>query len=121
MVDTLTEPAYETLAEAELLALLSALDALEVDAYEAELEAGVLTLEFADGDRFVINSHRAARQIWMAARRCAWHFDWEPQARVWHAQKTHEELWSTLKESLEKKLLQSVPLLRPDSTHNSAG
>jgi CyaY protein len=109
---TITEAEYEALAEPELERLLDAIDEIDTDDLTAELESGILTLEFADGTRYVINSHRAARQIWMAAERSAWHFDWNTERKAWVAAKSDEELWSTLKSSIEEKLARSVELTR---------
>ena len=65
----------------------------EVDeSIEVSLSMGVLTIEFEDGAKHVVNSHRAARQIWMSADASAWHFEWDGQA--WLSTKTREELWS---------------------------
>ncbi|HET9955238.1 MAG TPA: iron donor protein CyaY, partial [Polyangiaceae bacterium] len=98
------EQTYESLAYPELKALVSALDALELEGLEAELASDILTMEFEDGTRYVVNSHRAARQIWMAAERSAWHFDWQPAERHWVATKTGDELWSTLARLIGSKL-----------------
>lgn len=106
------ESVYDTLAELELSAIVEALDALSSDAFQAELESGILTIEFQDGTRYVVNSHRAARQIWMAAERSAWHFDWDPSAEHWHAKKTNEELWPALERVLGAKLGEAVVLRR---------
>lgn len=108
----ITESEYEKLAVPELHKLVEALDALETDDVEAELESDILTLEFSDGARYVINSHRAARQIWMAAERSAWHFDWDATQNAWVAKKTGDELWQTLTETLARKLGQPVQLQR---------
>ncbi|HEY3493457.1 MAG TPA: iron donor protein CyaY [Polyangiaceae bacterium] len=106
----MTEAEYEALAYPELARLVRALDALEHDAYEAELAGDILTLEFRDGTRFVINSHRAARQIWMAAERNAWHFDWLAERGAWIASKSGDELWATLERVIGKKIGQPVAL-----------
>ncbi len=111
MTATLDERAYDERALPELRALVAALD--DIDELEAELASDILSLEFADGTKYVINSHRAARQIWMAAERSAWHFDWLPAEQRWVAQKTGDELWTTLAELLEKKLKRPVSLPRP--------
>jgi len=108
----ISEAEYETRAAPELKQLLEALDALESDELEAELESDILTLEFADDTRYVINSHRAARQIWMAAERSAWHFDWDPERQEWIAQKTGDELWQALGTVIGKKLGHPVELTR---------
>ncbi|MEM9694065.1 MAG: iron donor protein CyaY, partial [Myxococcota bacterium] len=73
---------------------------------EAELQMGVLSLQFEDGVKFIVNSHRAARQIWMAANRSAWHFDWNDGQWVTEG----EELWSALSRALSDKLNRSVDL-----------
>lgn len=108
MSNTLDERAYDERALPELRALVAALDG--VDDMEAELSSDILSLEFSDGTKYVINSHRAARQIWMAAERSAWHFDWLPEEERWVAQKTGDELWSTLERLLSKKLNRGVAL-----------
>lgn len=107
-----TEAEYDALALPELAALIRALDALDVSGIQPELEGDVLNVEFEDGTRFVINSHRAARQIWMAADRSAWHFDFVPAGARWLAKKNGDELWSTLGRLLSNKLSQSVSLSR---------
>lgn len=108
----LSEAEYEQRAAPELEALLSAIDELETDELEAELESDILTLEFSDGTKYVVNSHRAARQIWMAAELSAWHFDWEPTRGQWIAQKTGDELWSTIARVIQNKLGAPVELGR---------
>jgi CyaY protein len=105
-----TEAEYDALALPELSALVRALDALEVTGIQAELSGDVLTIEFEDGARYVINSHRAARQIWMAADRSAWHFDFTAEATRWVAKKNGDELWSTLAKVLSNKLGQALTL-----------
>jgi len=108
-----TEAEYEAVALPELGALITALDALETAGLEPELAADILTIEFSDGARYVLNSHRAARQIWMAAERQAWHFDFRPETRRWVAEKSGDELWATLSRVLSKKLGSAVSLAPP--------
>jgi CyaY protein len=107
-----TEAEYEAAAFPELKALVRALDALDASDIQAELAGDILTVEFDDGARFVINSHRAARQLWMAAERNAWHFDFSTENATWVAKKSGAELWSTLTTVLEKKLGKKVDLVR---------
>lgn len=109
----LSEDEYVERAQRELALLVARLDLVEATALEVELANDILTLEFDDGSKYVVNSHRAARQIWMAAERNAWHFDWEPRAGAWVAQKTGEELWATLNRVTERKLGATVGLVRP--------
>lgn len=106
----LDEEAYVSLALPELRQLLDAVDRLDTDEVEAELESDILILEFGDGTKYVVNSHRAARQIWMAAERTAWHFDWDAEKEAWIALKTGDELWTTLARAIGNKLGTPVKL-----------
>ena len=101
---------FDALAERTLLSLVTALDA--VDGVEAELSQGVLSISFdAGGAPFVVNSHRAARQIWMAADRTAFHFDPDAEGDRWTtAKEPVAELWGTLGASLSRRLGRAVDL-----------
>ena len=109
----LSEHEYEERAFPELRALIAALDAIDNPDLECELASDILTLEFTDGARYVLNSHRAARQIWMAAERSAWHFDWIAEKHAWIAAKTGDELWSTVSRVVSNKLGEPVQLEKP--------
>jgi CyaY protein len=106
----ISEREFERVADAALHELLDALDG--VDGLETDLQMGVLMLEFQDGVRYVINSHRAARQIWMAAERNAWHFDFVPAEGKWIASKDRAELWSQVEAVLSRKLGHPITLAR---------
>lgn len=108
--EALTEREFERVAETSLQALDSALS--DVDGLEASLQMGILTLEFADGAKVVVNSHRAARQIWMAAERSAWHFDYQPSDGKWIAGKNGDELWAVIQDVTSRKLGRPVLLPR---------
>jgi len=112
-VRTLSEAEYEQRAPAELLALRDAIDALPDEGVEAELESDILTIELFDDTEYVINSHRAARQLWMAAGRTAWHFDWLKERGRWVASKTGDELWETLTRLISAQLGKPIELRRP--------
>ncbi len=112
----MTEEEYVSLATRELKWLISALDAAESDDLEAELESDIITIELPDCPDYVINSHRAARQIWMAANRAAWHFDYDRDQDRWISEKTGEELWATLNRALRQQLPDIPPLVRPSDS-----
>ena len=86
-------------------ALRDAADGLEVD-----LADGILTLEFDDGSKFVVNSHAAARQIWVAANLLAMHFAWHEPTRSWRDTKSGAELFTELGKLVSEKLSQPVKL-----------
>ena len=100
---------FEDRAHAELLDLEDRLSAIDPDDVEVSTAAGVLRLDLRDGTRVVINSHRAAGQIWMAAVDTAWHFDPLPDGR-WLATRTNEELRPTLCRLLRARVGLTVEL-----------
>ncbi len=109
----MTEQEFERRADDELQTLEAALTGADLD-LETDLSMGILTITFGDGTEYVINSHRAAKQIWMAAERNAWHFD--PGATgAWIAHKSGDELWSTVSGVVGRKTGAQVALGRPVS------
>ena len=104
----LSEAEFERAADAELHRLLEALIAVG-DELDCDLESGVMSIVFEDDTKYVVNSHRAARQIWMAAERSAWHFDYDAGARAWRTT-GGDELWSTLEAVLARRLARSLTL-----------
>ena len=112
MAEEIDEKTFEKVADQSLKDLSRALDAATAD-FEADLESGILTIEFADGVKYVINSHRAAKQIWMAAERNAWHFDYRGDDAKWIAGKSGDELWTTIEAVLARKLGAAIALKRP--------
>jgi CyaY protein len=86
-------------------------DALrDVDGVESDLAADILTLEFEDGAKFVINSHTAAQQIWMSANMQAWHFGWHEATQSWRDTRSGVELFTELGKLASEKLAQPVKL-----------
>ncbi|MEM1031956.1 MAG: iron donor protein CyaY [Myxococcota bacterium] len=104
-----SEPEFEKAADVELHRLVEALDEVG-DAIDAELQMGVLNIVFESGTKFVVNSHRAARQIWMAADRRAWHFDLRDGR--WLTSPEDQELWHELSAVLSSELGRTVQLVR---------
>src|SRR3954469_1266442 len=86
-------------------------DALrDLDGVEADLAADILSLEFEDGAKFIINSHSAAQQIWMSANMQAWHFGWDAAAEKWRDSRSGAELFAELGKLVSGKLAQPVQL-----------
>ena len=94
---------FDHAARDELRHLEDAFEGIDPDEVEVSTSDGVLRLDLRDGTRIVINSHRAARQIWMAAIATAWHFDPISEG-VWRAPKTGEELRPTLARILQERI-----------------
>ena len=93
---------FDKVAREELHAIEDAFSDIDPDEVEVSTSDGVLRLDLKDGTRVVINSHRAARQIWMAAVASAWHFD--PADGRWRSGKSGEELRPTLTRLLRERI-----------------
>lgn len=104
---------FDRIAHDELHHLEDALSEVDPDECEVSSSDGVLKLDLRDGTRIVINSHRAARQIWMAAISTAWHFDPvgdTARPSGWRAHKTSEDLRPTLARLLRERIGLEVAL-----------
>lgn len=94
---------FDRVAREELKAIEDRLSDVDPDDIEISTSDGILRLDLRDGTKIVINSHRAARQIWMAAVASAWHFD--PTADgTWTAAKTGDELRSTIRRLVKQQI-----------------
>lgn len=97
------ETTFDAVARAELRSLEDAFAAVDPDDVEVSTSDGILRLELRDGTRVVINTHRAARQIWMAAISTAWHFDPAPDGR-WRSSRGGDELRATVARLVRERL-----------------
>ena len=102
----------DLVAEDTLESLTRALDAVgeEID---PDFANGILRIEFGEGPPYVINSHRAARQIWLAAERSAAHYSLDKVSGAWLDDKTGEELFTRVEKLLSEKLRRAITLERP--------
>lgn len=67
------ESQFNEVVDAVLLAIEESLERSGADV-EFETVAGILTLEFEDGSKIIINRQTPNREIWVAARSGGFHF-----------------------------------------------
>lgn len=112
MATAMDESTFDQRGRDELAYLEERLGDVDPDDVEISTSDGVLTLTLRDGVRVVINTHRAARQIWMAAVASAWHFDppaeGDPE-RTWRTP-DGQELRSTLRAVIRQRIGLEVDL-----------
>jgi CyaY protein len=111
-MDSREEATFDKMGRAELAYIEEGLADVDPDDIEISSSDGVLTLALRDGVRVVINTHRAARQIWMAAVASAWHFDppgTDDAAGRWRTA-TGDELRATLRTVIKERIGLSVEL-----------
>jgi CyaY protein len=97
------EASFDQAAREELHAIEDAFADIDPDEVDVSTSDGVLRLDLRDGTKIVINSHRAARQIWMAAIASAWHFDRSDNG-TWIAAKSGDELRATLARLVRERI-----------------
>ncbi|MBL8859977.1 MAG: iron donor protein CyaY [Planctomycetes bacterium] len=78
------------------------------DELDFALTDGVITLEFADRDRFVLNRQAAADQMWLAAGARAWHYNWDATRRRWVCDRDGHDLLTKVGEVVSEKLGRTV-------------
>jgi len=106
----MNESEFEAAAERVLARIEAALEESGVDADVQLKEGGVLELGFDDGSRLVVNRHRPAREIWVAARSGGFHFRWDGAA--WRDTREGTELFAALSKLVSLQGGKAV-LLRP--------
>jgi CyaY protein len=93
----MTEQAFLKAADSTLDAIEAAVErtvdegVMDVD---VERQGNVLTLVFGDGSRIIVNSHTAAREIWVAARSGGFHY--RQVDGSWIDGRSGDELWAAL-------------------------
>jgi CyaY protein len=99
---------FDTLADAALGQIERALEASGADADIEPKGDGVLELGFDDGSRIVINRHRAAQEIWVAARSGGFHYRWDGAS--WRDTRDGSELFAALSKLVSTHAGQPVRL-----------
>lgn len=78
------EKRYRQLVAETYKTLEKAFDAVDPDVVELSRAGDVITLLFPDGMRCLLSPQPPLRQIWLAARTSAVHFNWNEEANAWH-------------------------------------
>jgi CyaY protein len=86
------------------------LESFDPDELDYATSDGVVTLEFADKRKYVLNRQTAADQMWFAAGARAWHYDWDAQRKTWVDDRDGHELYARVAEVVSEKLGRAVAL-----------
>ena len=106
----MTEHEFLSAAEATLDAIEAAVERAVDDGLDVELERtdNVITLSFEDRSKIVVNSHSAAREIWIAARSGGFHY--RRDGARWVDGRSGDELFSALSRLVSAQGGQAVVL-----------
>jgi len=89
----MTETEFNQAVDAILARIETALDHSDGD-IDYETAAGILTLEFADGSKIIVNRQTPTQEIWVAAKSGGFHYRQEHGA--WVNTRDGSELFSAL-------------------------
>jgi CyaY protein len=98
------ESQYIKLADEALEAAALWLEEFDPDEVDFSTTDGVVTLEFGDGTRYVLNRQRAASQMWFAAGAKAWHYNWDAASSTWLDMRDGHEMFGNIKACVAAKL-----------------
>lgn len=85
----LTDEAFRTIADA--------FEDVDPEVVDCEVAGDVVTLMLQGGKKFVVNTQRPTRQIWLAAAARAWHFSYDETSGRWMDDKSSgEDLYMVL-------------------------
>jgi CyaY protein len=91
----MTEAEFHNAVTATLLRLEQAVEASGAD-IEFENAGDILTLEFANRSKIIVNKQSAAHQIWVAAKSGGFHYNYDAGTQSWRNDQSGAELFSEL-------------------------
>jgi len=96
------QPTYLRAVDACLERVARALDRDE--ALDVLTSDGLVTIEFEDGTRYVLNRQSGASQMWLAAGARAWHYDLDDASGTWRDDRDGHDLYGRIAEVVGAKL-----------------
>ncbi len=83
----LDEPRYNQLVAGVFKRLLAAVDGVDPDVLEADSTGDMVTLTAANGEKCIVNTQRAVRQLWVAGKGQGIHFTFDEADQRWRDDK----------------------------------
>jgi iron donor protein CyaY len=79
----LDEKSYRHLLDDTYERVDRAFEDVDPDLAEVSVGQGTLTITFLEKQRLMLTPQPSPRQLWVAFRDRAWHFDWDGSRRTW--------------------------------------
>ena len=79
----LDEKTYRRHLDDTLARIDRAFDAVDPDLAESNLAQGALTIIMRGAHRLILSPQPSPKQLWVAYRDRAWHFDWNDAGQKW--------------------------------------
>jgi CyaY protein len=81
--DVIDEKTYRKLVDETYARIDRAFDDVDPDMAEVTISQGALTITFGERLRLMLTPQPPVRQLWVAFRDRAWHFDWDLARGAW--------------------------------------
>ena len=103
----MTETEFNQAVDAIFSKIEDVLDARDTD-IDYETSAGILTLEFVDGSKIILNRQNPTQEIWVAAKSGGYHYRLEQGA--WRNTRDGSELFVSLSSYIHQQSGEDIPL-----------
>jgi iron donor protein CyaY len=107
------EKRYRHLLDDTYARIDRAFEAVDPDLAEVSVSQGTLTVTFLEKQRLMLTPQPSPRQLWVAFRDRAWHFDWSDDARTWLDDRGQNVDLFALLEETTKAAGVSIRIARP--------
>jgi len=77
------EKVYRKLLDETYARIDRAFEDVDPDLAEVDISQGTLTVLFREKLRLILTPQPSPRQLWVAFKDRAWHFDWSGERRAW--------------------------------------
>ena len=114
MTAAIDEKRYRALLDDAYARVDRAFEAVDPDLAEVSIEQGTLTILFLGKQRFMLTPQPSPRQLWVAFRDRAWHFDWNDARQAWLDDRGQGVELDTLVEEITRATVETdVRISRP--------
>jgi len=108
----MNESEFNQLAEQTMLAIEEAIENADAE-IDYDTISDILTLEFENGTRIIINKQTPVSQLWVAARSGGFHFDYDAESQSWRLDSdAGQELFACLSRYCSEQSGETVKLVR---------
>ena len=115
MTAAIDEKRYRALLDDAYARVDRAFEAVDPDLAEVSIEQGTLTILYLGKQRLMLTPQPSPRQLWVAFRDRAWHFDWDEGRRAWFDDRGQGvELYALIEETTRATVGTEVRIARPD-------
>ena len=106
----MNESKFNELAELTMISIEQAIESCGVE-IDYDTISDIMTLEFENSSKIIINKQAPVTQLWVAARSGGFHFDYDEASKSWHLDSDlNEELLDCLSRYCSEQAGESVLL-----------